>query len=93
MRRRLSPERYRQVIELLAAGESVSQTSRLAHVGYEAVKEIAAGTRSAVGPQSYHPSADRCPGCGRKIYVWPCLGCMVTGKSVGSLSTTSTTPG
>lgn len=82
MRRRLSPERYRQVIELLAAGESVSHTSRLARVGYDAVKQIAAGTRSAVGPQSYHPRADRCPGCGHQIYVWPCLECMATAKRV-----------
>lgn len=72
-----------QIKDLLAKRVPQREIARITGVGRMTVSRIATGThRPALGLREDKPERDafllepiRCPGCGRKISVLPCLAC------------------
>jgi hypothetical protein len=84
--RTISPLDRQLVLRLYARGHSLRTIAKQAGISVSTVVRLtrSASRRPAQAllpddpPPGYDPALlRRCPGCGGRIYVWPCLLCLV----------------
>ena len=85
----ISPQQTERVRKLLAQGVIQKRIAVLAGVSITTVRRVAARLRAA--PDHAQPDFDqwvrsrarRCPGCGARVYIWPCVYCQVEAERDG----------
>lgn len=84
--RTISPLDRQLVLRLYARGHSLRTIAKRAGISVSTVVRLtrSAGRRPAQAllpddpPPGYDPALlRRCPGCGGRVYVWPCLLCLI----------------
>jgi hypothetical protein len=77
---RLSDEARQEIRNLAASGVLQSEIARMFEVSIPTVWRIVTHDvpRREWDPAAKTKHSNRCPGCGKMVYVWPCLACMVT---------------
>ena len=81
---KLTASLRQQILELVAGGKKQAAVARRFGVSESTVSKLVKGTYSMPRDheETYHnhaaANAERCPGCGGKVYEWPCLECLIS---------------
>ena len=67
-------EECEQILDLAAEGKSRREIARIVRRSVSTIVRVAYSGQSNDGPRRLR-SAKRCPDCGTRINVWPCVAC------------------
>ena len=82
----LTRAKHDEVVRRLETGTGLKRTACAARVSLSVVRKIARGERQSAckgEPDRATGEVGRCPGCGAKLCVWPCLACGIAARGRG----------